>query len=173
MRYSAPAMLLCCICVSACNTTGLDAQKSFSCKAPPGISCSSVSGVYANAVANNLPGANTGKPATVYGKTGLAKERVVGEAPTTGTPLLSEPTVLRVWIAPWEDEGKVLHDQSFLYAVVDPGHWQVAHSKQNITNQYRVLAPTLIKPQQQVDQPAGQQFQAQPPVPAQQPQSVN
>lgn len=167
MRYTVTTMLLCCIGLSACSTTGLDAQKSFSCKAPPGISCSSVSGVYANAVANNLPGSNSGKPTSVFGKSGVATDRVVGEAPATGTPILSAPTVLRVWVAPWEDESKVLHDQAFLYAVADPGHWQVAHSKQKIANQYRVLAPAL-KPQQPVEQQTGQSFQAPPQVQPQQ-----
>ncbi len=172
MRYSVTTMLLCCIGLSGCSMMGLDAQKSFSCKAPPGISCSSVSGVYANAVANNLPGSNNGKPTTVFGKTGVATDRVVGEAPATGTPILSAPTVLRVWVAPWEDESKVFHDQAFLYAVADPGHWQVAHSKQKIVNQYRVLAPVL-KSQQPVEQQTAQPFQTPQQVQPQQLQPVN
>lgn len=151
--------------LSGCvSTGGLDAQDKFSCKAPPGVSCSSLSGVYANAVADNLPG-STPKPATVYGKKDQGKSMVVGEAPTTGAPLLSEPTVLRVWIAPWEDGKKVLHDQSFLYAVADPGHWQVAHSRKKIAEQYRVLAPIT----KQAQQPESKHVQPQP----QQPQTAN
>jgi conjugal transfer pilus assembly protein TraV len=165
MRFSNTLMLLCCIGLCACSATGLDAQKSFSCKAPAGIGCSSLSGVYANALANNLPGSATGKPNTVYSKPGLANDKVVGEAPATGTPVLSAPTVLRVWIAPWQDENKVLHDQAFLYAVANPGHWQVAHSMKRIANQYRVLAPSAKQPQPvetQTGQPQYQIPQSQP-----------
>src|SRR3972149_7361956 len=140
MRSPIATLLLVCIWLPGCSMIGLDAQKSFSCKAPPGIGCSSLSGVYANAVADNLPDSST-RPATVYGKKDQGKSTVVGEVPTTGTPVLSVPTVLRVWIAPWEDNRNVLHDQSFLYAVADPGHWQVAHSKQKIAERYRVLMP--------------------------------
>lgn len=173
MRYRAIALLCCCTCLPACSLlgmTGLDASKSYSCKAPPGISCSSLSGVYANAVANNLPGSTTEKSTTAYGKAGTTTERVVGEAPTNGTPILSAPIVLRVWVAPWEDESQVLHDQAFLYAVADPGHWQVAHSKRQIANEYRVLEPVVKQSAetQPIEKSPVQPFQ-QP----QQPQSVN
>ena len=35
--------------------TGLEGESKFACKAPDGVTCSSLSGIYANAVANNLP----------------------------------------------------------------------------------------------------------------------
>lgn len=148
------SVMAACLSITGCSMVGLDAQKSFTCKAPPGINCSSLSGVYANAVADNLPG-SAAKPFSRYSKENQAKvaEMVVGEAPQTGTPVLSAPSVLRVWVAPWEDSRKVLHDQAFLYAVADPGHWQVAHSTQKIANQYRVMAPTA-KPQPALSQPA-------------------
>ena len=169
MRSSIATLALLCIWLSGCSMTGMDAQKSFSCKAPPGISCSSLSGVYANAVADNLPGYAT-KSASVYGKKDQEKSTVVGEAPTTGAPVLSVPTVLRVWIAPWEDNRNVLHDQTFLYAVADPGHWQVAHSKQKIAEQYRVLMPAAKQAQQPESKPAQPQYQL---PQTQQPQSAN
>ena len=168
MRSFIATAVLLCMGLSGCvSMNGLDAKESFSCKAPPGIGCSSLSGVYANAVADNLPGSTT-KPATVYGKNDQGKNTVVGEAPTTGTPVMSVPTVLRVWMAPWEDNRNVLHDQAFLYAVADPGHWQVAHSKKKIAEQYRVLMPAAKQAQQPESQPAQPQM-AQP----QQPQTAN
>jgi len=169
MRSPIATLLLACIWLPGCSMMGLDAQKSFSCKAPPGIGCSSLSGVYANAVADNLPG-STIKQATVYGKNDQGKSTVVGEAPTTGTPVLSVPTVLRVWMAPWEDTRNVLHDQAFLYAVADPGHWQVAHSRKKIAEQYRVLMPAARQSQQPESQPAQPQYQIPQP---RQPQTAN
>lgn len=172
MRYPAFALLLSCTCLPACSLlgmTGLDSSKSFTCKAPPGISCSSLSGVYANAVADNLP--SSAKPTTTLASNAVhGGNQVVGEAPTNGTPVMSEPKVLRVWVAPWEDSHKVLHDQAFLYAIADPGHWQVAHSKRQIANEYRVLEPVVKQSAepQPIDKSTVQPFQ-QP----QQPQSVN
>ena len=153
------ALVALCISASGCSLlgldSGLDAKKSFACKAPAGISCSSLSGVYANAVADNLPGSVTNKSTGVYAK--AAQQGIVGAAPGNGTPLLSTPSVLRVWVAPWEDRNKVLHDQAFLYAVADPGHWQIARSKKKIANQYRVLAPAA----QQQPEPNPKAGQAQ------------
>ena len=120
-------------------------------------------------VADNLPGYAT-KSASVYGKKDQEKSTVVGEAPTTGSPVLSVPTVLRVWVAPWEDNRNVLHDQSFLYAVADPGHWQVSHSKQKIAEQYRVLMPAAKQAQQPESKPAQPQYQL---PQTQQPQAEN
>ena len=38
------------------SVSGLDAGSTFACAAPDGVTCMSVSGIYANAKANNLPG---------------------------------------------------------------------------------------------------------------------
>ena len=35
------------------SLTGLEGESKFACKAPDGVTCSSLSGIYANAVANN------------------------------------------------------------------------------------------------------------------------
>ena len=37
------------------SMSGLDASSSFSCKAAPGVTCQSISGVHQNASAGNLP----------------------------------------------------------------------------------------------------------------------
>ena len=37
------------------SLSGLSGNSSYACKAPDGVTCQSVSGTYANAVANNLP----------------------------------------------------------------------------------------------------------------------
>lgn len=167
MRLTIAAALTISVGMSGCAMTGLDAQKTFTCKAPAGIGCSSLSGVYANAVADNLPGSPNKTSSTQKKKT-YGGSLVVGEAPANGMPILSEPKVLRVWVAPWEDNHKVLHDQAFLYAVADPGHWQIAHSKRQIANEYRVLEPAVKQstdkpqpekqlPQYQIPQPQVEQ----------------
>jgi conjugal transfer pilus assembly protein TraV len=128
--------------------TGLDGQGGFSCKAPDGISCASLSGVYANAVQNNLPGqrpqGNASKPAD----SGQVAPRLTKNNLQAGDPLRSGQKVRRVWLAPWEDEDEVLHDQSYFYMVVDAGRWQIEHSRRQATERYRpIMAPKAFAPQ--------------------------
>ena len=43
--------------LAGCSSmSGLDAKDTFSCKAPDGVLCESMTGIYANAQQNNLPG---------------------------------------------------------------------------------------------------------------------
>lgn len=141
MRAYSFALLFCGL-MTGC--AGFDSESKFKCKAPDGIGCSSLSGTYANAVQDNLPGS---PKKTSKGKQKEETEQAIaGVAPDTGKPVLSAPIVLRVWIAPWEDGRTVLHDQAYLYAVVDHGHWQIAHNKSRILKEYRVLTPSVRKP---------------------------
>ena len=56
MRRLAAAVLVPAILGGCASTmSGFDGGSQFACKAPDGVTCSSLSGVYANAVANNLP----------------------------------------------------------------------------------------------------------------------
>ncbi len=138
-----PTVLLLTGCAG--TMTGLDGQGGFSCKAPDGISCASLSGVYANAVQNNLPGQRTG---TKSDKVVEAIARITAAAPRSGDPLRSAQKVRRVWLAPWEDEDEVLHDQSYVYLVVDPGRWQIEHSRRKATEGFRpVMPPKIFAPQ--------------------------
>lgn len=121
--------------------TGLDGPGKFACKAPDGISCASLSGVYANAVQNNLPGQ---QPTVEAVKRELAAPRITQQAPSTGEPIRSAQKVRRVWLAPWEDDEEVLHDQSYFYLVVDPGRWQVEHSQRKASEAYRPVMPPKV-----------------------------
>lgn len=42
---------------------------------------------------------------------------------TPGTPILTPPRTLRVWIARWPDEDDTLHDETYLYLRLDSGRW--------------------------------------------------
>jgi conjugal transfer pilus assembly protein TraV len=123
--------------------TGLEGESKFACKAPDGVTCSSLSGIYANAVANNLPALRKERkgdqPAPIQSKEGA----ITGQVATAGDPLRVQPKVLRVWIAPWEDTDGDLHDQAYLYVVANPGRWAIEHSQRQIVDRYR---PTFLKP---------------------------
>ena len=50
--------------LAGCSASGLDAKTSFACKAPDGVTCMSVSGVYETSRQNALPGQLAGSSST-------------------------------------------------------------------------------------------------------------
>lgn len=96
----------------------------YGCPAPEGVTCKSISEVYAKS-------RGQGKAAGDRGKTEPVKESILPapdprlRAPDSAVPLRSVPKVLRVWIAPWIDEEGDLHQEGHLYMVVDSGEWVI------------------------------------------------
>ena len=152
-----PAILLLLPALSACaNMAGLDGKSEFACKAPDGVVCTSVSGVYANTLAGTLPDRREGNihQSTTPDSTTESKpkspsdpikpyaaEPPASTAPSSGTPLLSPPRVLRLWLAPWVDEEGDLHDQAYLYVMWHRGEWQLGHTEAAIRKQFAPIAP--------------------------------
>jgi conjugal transfer pilus assembly protein TraV len=122
--------------------SGLDGETKFSCKAPDGVTCSSLSGVYANAVANNLPALRKEEKLASQAKGDGRNDSITGRVQDSGTPIRTQSKVLRIWIAPWEDSDGDLHDQSYVYVVADTGRWVIEHSQKRIIDRYR---PTFLQ----------------------------
>jgi conjugal transfer pilus assembly protein TraV len=165
MKHALTVIVLAALMGGCGSFSGLDGASSFTCKAPDGVSCTSVSGVYANSVANNLPAplsrpgdkhdtpsqpdnadtTNTvdkpasAKPLPSYGAITPLRQA----APTSGDPVLSPPRILRIWLSPWEDQDGDLRDQSYLYVMWNRGEWNIQHSHSNVMNQY---APVSLLP---------------------------
>ena len=125
------------------SLTGLEGESKFACKAPDGVTCSSLSGIYANAVANNLPALRKEGKGAQAATTQTKEALITGAVASSGDPLRIQPKVLRIWIAPWEDTEGDLHDQSYLYVVANSGRWAIEHSQRQIVDRYR---PTFLKP---------------------------
>lgn len=147
MYQNAIAVLLT-VSLSSCasNLSGLGGDAQFACKAPDGVTCSSLSGVYANAVADNLPSQRntekSGQPGSVATPSVKQEAVIVGSAPSSGDPIRTQPKMLRIWVAPWEDNEGDLHDQSYIYVMADPGRWVIEHHQMRIADRYR---PTFIQ----------------------------
>lgn len=159
---SLPATLL--LLAGCSNMSGLGGTSEMTCAAPPGVPCQSVSGVYANAIVGNLPsqkpaGAHATEPGSSTGVASmpaLAKPTMaVDDAAGSLGAIRSDPTVIRIWIAPWEDADGDLHGDSYVYLQVDSGRWLIEHNRERIR---RAFAPV----------PA----QASAPVPAPKPSGV-
>ena len=61
----------------------------------------------------------------------------------------SDPTVIRIWVAPWEDSDGDLNDQSYVYMQVDAGRWLIEHNRAQIRREF---SP---RPQQALVAPRG------------------
>ena len=95
----------------ACSTfTGLDSKSDFKCKAPEGVACESMSGIYANAEADNLPAqrishrdaAKATQAQLTRAPSHERRKLPMPNATSSGQPLFRNPEILRIWVAPWE-----------------------------------------------------------------------
>src|SRR6266496_3939278 len=164
---SSIGIAIACALMSGCaSMAGVGGTSEYSCKAPEGVKCDSVSGTYYNSVENNLPsqrqgtrptpqdeatptrmealaGKRGGAPAAyvVPARASLATGSGVALPPAayTSMPLRSPARVLRLWVKPWEDADGDLMDQLYVYVPVDTGRWLVDHAQRRIRDAY---APT-------------------------------
>lgn len=142
MLKPALSAILVAMLTGCASLSGIGGSSSFSCKAPEGVMCDSISGVYANSVANNLPSQQVHRKAEDKGQSYAAAgyyERMI----SSGDPLRTRPRVLRIWVAPWEDQDGDLHDQSLAYVVVDNGRWLLEHNQRRIAQEYAPVRPPI------------------------------
>ena len=150
--FGAAAALL-----SGCASTmsGLGGEGSYACKAPVGSQCTSVSGVYANSIHGQPPASALPKPADPPAKTSASTPPLAsGASPNTTaraadkspTSLRSQPRVLRLWIAPWEDADGDLHEASVVHVLVDTGRWLIERVVPTSRNRIDAVRPPLPSP---------------------------
>lgn len=145
--------LLFALALSGCASTlsGVGGADGYACKAPEGALCTSVSGVYANSVSGmpkpaKPPETNTAVDApAIYGATSIALGRA---ASASGISIRSNPRVLRLWIAPWEDADGDLHEEALVHVVVDPGRWLIEHVRPVSRSRVDGVAPPLSPAQE-------------------------
>src|SRR4029077_18795 len=144
------------------SMAGVGGTSEYSCKAPEGVKCDSVSGTYYNSVENNLPSQRQGGRATPQEAVPTRMEALAGKrsvvsatymtpasatsatgsgvalppAAYTSMPLRSPARVLRLWVKLWEDADGDLMDQLYVYVPVDNGRWLVDHAQRQIRDAY-------------------------------------
>ncbi len=187
-----PIWLLGCLLLSlsgCMNLSGLGGSSDYACKAPDGVTCTSVSGTYANAVQDNLPAQvakrrmaakSNGEPST-HPAPGAPQPRLapalasakatvppVAQSPSLALPLRSSARILRLWFKPWEDADRDLYDQGYVYVQIDAGQWLIDHAQRQIRDAYAPIRPPMgapvkpATPEQSTSpgRPAGQQRQS-------------
>ena len=152
-RTAVAPPLLFVLALSGCASTmsGVGGAEGYACKAPEGAMCTSVSGVYANS-AHGMP-----KPAkppekksspaapAIYGASSIAPGR---PAAVPGSPIRSNPRVLRLWIAPWEDADGDLFEEALVHVVVDTGRWLIEHVRPASRSRVEGVAPPVSPAQE-------------------------
>lgn len=146
------------------SLSGIGGTSEYSCTAPEGVSCMSVTGLNANVTNRSLPGLqpraeqaqmkkgekqgsteSKGEEPVAYGGTRMASAGKVSpsylDAPYSGQPIRTPPRVLRIWVAPFEDTESDLHDQKYLYVTVHTGRWVLEANQVNVQRQFRQVTP--------------------------------
>ena len=82
------------------------------------------------------PGATAAAAPSVplYRKASVAAPERIG--PGGFGAIRSDPTVIRIWVAPWEDADGDLNDQSYVYMQVDTGRWLIEHNRAQIRREF-------------------------------------
>ena len=127
--------------------SGIGGSERYACKAPEGVTCTSVSGAYANSTHGMPPVAQLAatKPppgSAFYGATSMAP-RGAGEPTAPTTRIRSHPRLLRVWLAPWEDSDGDLHEEAIVHVIVDSGRWLIDHVRPAPRNRIDAVTPPL------------------------------
>lgn len=127
--------------------SGIGGSERYACKAPEGVTCTSVSGAYANVThgmpqATQLPAAKRPSPPTFYGATSIAPGGA-GSSTATAARIRSNPRLLRVWVAPWEDSDGDLHGEAIVHVIVDSGRWLIDHVRPASRSRIDAVAPPL------------------------------
>lgn len=122
------------------------ASAPYPCGEPGAGKCSSVTNNYQNSFQDytnpdDLPGTTGGTSRVTGGdqqsSSSSSPKQVFNfknyaQVPANGSPLLSTPKMLRVWITPYTDNDNIYHDQYYEYMIVDRGSW-------NFNNNQRLL----------------------------------
>lgn len=124
--------------LAGCSSmSGFDAKTSFACKAPDGVRCQSMTGIYANIEAKALSGQRSLSGAKHDEQVTGSAGSVLGSPISSGTPIHSAPRILRIWFAPWEDADGDLHDQGYVYLTINNGSWLIEHNQRRISDAFQ------------------------------------
>jgi conjugal transfer pilus assembly protein TraV len=117
-------------CLAACASTP---KGKFQCPAPEGVACMGVDELYeATNYTDRVVGRNTptlrqpaARVTTVQDLAFDAPRRSAVNQLPTQVPVRMQPRVMRVWLAPWEDDDGDLVMASYVYSEIAPRRWSV------------------------------------------------
>ena len=159
-----PILGLSLLTACASNMSGLDGSDTHSCPYSEGVTCKPMSQVYEESTQGvaSTPGvsgkAETSDAAQAESAPSVPRPRT-GFAPVAEAglvPLRTRPSVMRVWVAPWEDADGDLHEAAWIALRVDDGRWNIDHLRERIREGYgaALTPPPMAEAQAQAAKPA-------------------
>ena len=136
-------MLLLLLVLSGTACTGGSSR--YGCPVKSGLSCKSVSEVYAEASGvaadplyeSSVDGKSARVPAKAWKRFPKGAEFRAGKdarggndlsaraGDTEAMPVYLPPPIIRLWIAPWQDARGVFHSEKYVYVLVGKGRWMI------------------------------------------------
>jgi conjugal transfer pilus assembly protein TraV len=123
-------LLLPALALAGCSSlmSGVGGGASLSCPMSQGITCKSMSKVYADTAQGDLTKIDAASvSAPILAPAGEAEPVM---------PLRTRPGVVRVWLAPWEDSDGDLHEGAFMDVRADDGGWAIDPVRERIKQGY-------------------------------------
>lgn len=109
------------IALSGCSS---NLNSNFDCPMKPGVMCQSLDGVNTQVDQGKLGSNNSGQ--LNIGQTafdGNFAPTYPAAVMQPGQPLRYGETVMRIWVAPYQDKDGNYYQPSTFYTIVKPGHW--------------------------------------------------
>ena len=103
--------------------------------------------VGSQAPTHSRPAAHSDKRPKAAAPNAMISASTATATATAAAPTLrTNPRVLRLWIAPWEDGDGDLHDASSVHVVVDTGRWLIDRVRPTARSRLDVATPPLTPP---------------------------
>jgi conjugal transfer pilus assembly protein TraV len=117
------------ILLSGCSSI----NSQFDCSMKPGIRCESIDSVNERVDRGEIGGASSASSLITSSTQSISyKDAVYSKINfyKNGEPLRYGETVMRVWVAPFEDKEGNYHQESDIYTITKPGSWVGAPLKE-------------------------------------------
>jgi conjugal transfer pilus assembly protein TraV len=131
-----PALALLCVLVPGCSWIGLG-KSEFSCPggSTDGVRCLSARQVYLATDNSDTVQPGSGAGPAEAGMPGVPAALPAAPSPVQGAvpvpsinqpmPIRTQAAVMRIWMAPWEDDDGDLHADGYLYTEVEGRRWNL------------------------------------------------
>lgn len=115
--------IVCSILMSVLLTSCAEMNSNFDCPMKPGTRCESLDQVNARIDRGEIGHAEVSCHACQKTQRVDSLKTIGVQTPKKEDPLRYSESVMRVWIAPFEDQFGNYHKESEVFTVVKPGHW--------------------------------------------------
>lgn len=128
------AALLASSMLTGCASAFTVGNSGYSCPGlPDGVRCMSTRDVYAETNSKDSLKSNSSKKAQTEAPAISTDASVAATTPAVPTvkpvPVRTPAKVMRVWIAPWQDESDFLHGSEYVFAEVEGRKWSLGDGK--------------------------------------------